>query len=535
MPIEFRRLGHEEERALRTVVANTSGLQVADPNLWVMAGAPLTFYQNVWLCFVAESHRPEVQARRYFLARFRRNKRAGTSIQLYLPLANRAGLIAKANRRLRVKLNKENVIDYLNFYYQFTPQDDPLLRNMNRGPTQFSVPLAFGDLAFDAASQQSSKSEAEPCSAACLARGAAWRFLDEATHQRTIPIKFRKREAVPRVSGRVLIQFQDALFAADFRVPLSTGVPVLSNPDLLYQHPSLEWPERNSPVPMPGAAGAREVIDDLKVVAIGTIKRFSARFLVAFSWAMAVLMAGTWFASALFPILEILGYPWLKDALGSLAKHTRLSGWPQVLVALTGIGVVLFLGSVIYTTHMDKIFNLIFALCPKRWRERIAPYLNSRVDRRDRDLNAQDTFHKRALWAIGNFLWWTGYLVLAFASLQLAINTGEMLLRMSGSRDLASPLLIVGALLVQAVLNIPLVYYLMSQIPVLASYVELPEGLIHGGLLAGFHIAIALVVLKGIHRVWVLTVEASPHAFYRRLRYKGEPPEPRGRRRKSEP
>jgi hypothetical protein len=104
-----------------------------------------------------------------------------------------------------------------------------------------------------------------------------------------------------------------------------------------------------------------------------------------------------------------------------------------------------------------------------------------------------------------------------------------MLLRMQGPRDLASPVVIVGALLIQAVLNIPLVYYAMSQVPLLATYLELPDGLIHGGLLAGFHIAIAMVVLKGIHRVWVLTVEASPHAFYRRLRYKGDQPEPRGR------
>lgn len=57
--------------------------------------------------------------------------------------------------------------------------------------------------------------------------------------------------------------------------------------------------------------------------------------------------------------------------------------------------------------------------------------------------------------------------------------------------------------------------------PRLVRYLDpLPDGLIHSGLLAIFHFAVAMVVLKGIYRVWMLTVEASPHAFYRRLRHK---------------
>ena len=46
------------------------------------------------------------------------------------------------------------------------------------------------------------------------------------------------------------------------------------------------------------------------------------------------------------------------------------------------------------------------------------------------------------------------------------------------------------------------------------------EGILDPKLLGYFQVASGLVVLGGLYRVWVFTVEASPYTFFRRLRLK---------------
>ena len=88
---------------------------------------------------------------------------------------------------------------------------------------------------------------------------------------------------------------------------------------------------------------------------------------------------------------------------------------------------------------------------------------------------------------------------------------------------------IIATLAVQALANVPLVYAVVNFSP-FAQYLD-PAAIagIHTGLLFAFHGAMAAVVVKGVSRMWVLTVEASPHAFFRRLRVKGDPGERRRR------
>lgn len=527
MPIIFQTFAPEEDIVLREHVAHTSGFDVTDAQRWTLQGAPLGFYkEKVFLCFVAEGERHGPEERRYFLAHIKGSSER-KRVAFYLPIGNRPGEIARVNRELHLKLTEKNIVAYLHFYYRFTPQQDPLLRNLKFEATQFFVPLAFDDLDFEAAARDASASER--CSPICLARGSAWRFLDEERHERTVPIKFRKRFTVPRVSGRVLVQFLDALFAVDFRVPLSTGIPVLSNPDLLYQHASLNPPEHGIEVPLPRTVGVREVIDDLWALAVKATKGFAGHVGNIALRVLTLVIVCTWLASAVFPIFEALQWPWLRNGLAALGQWMSRD-WPWTLKAVTMFGLFFALALIFYTTHMDKVFNWILMLCPHGWKPLVAPLLNRQVDKQDRDFNAQDTFRKRATWALKRFISWTAYLVLAFASLQIA----EDLLSGQAPHGDTSALRIIATFAIQALLNIPLVYYLLTRFPWadLMQFVDLGAlGSIHTGLLFWFHAAMATVVIKGVYRMWVLTVEASPHAFYRRLRVKGDPPPRRQRRR----
>ena len=114
--------------------------------------------------------------------------------------------------------------------------------------------------------------------------------------------------------------------------------------------------------------------------------------------------------------------------------------------------------------------------------------------------------------AIRLLAWWTTYVVLAFASVQMALVG-------MGFEQAASPEMIVLALWKQAALNVPLIVYVMVRHPWLFGTLD-PSGagLLNGTLVFFFHLAVAAIILKGIYRIWVFTKEASPRAFYRKLR-----------------
>jgi hypothetical protein len=171
----------------------------------------IPFYSNAWLGYLelAGSDNAPEPVRYFFVAQQRRKK-----IHL-VPVTTGPGYVQRANRELGLRLTRANIVQYLNFYYSFTPKDDAMLARLGRGPTQFAVPRTFSEITFNATDQLELADLAE-CSAECLARGAVWHFLDEATHERVTPLRLRDKQSV--VSGRLPIQFRDALFATDFRV-----------------------------------------------------------------------------------------------------------------------------------------------------------------------------------------------------------------------------------------------------------------------------------------------------------------------------
>ncbi len=185
----------------------------------------------------------------------------------------------------------------------------------------------------------------------------------------------------------------------------------------------------------------------------------------------------------------------------------------MTLLQLTILAIAAFLSIVFYLTSMDKIFNLVFKLLPRSWERWLAKVFNPRMDRRDRDLIAVDTFRKRASMALRLLVLWTGYAVLAFASLQIAIN-------LIFAEQKASSVEILWSLSKQAALNVPIVVYAIIRFPWLFGGIRpVEEGILNPTLLLAFHTVMAVVIVKGVLRIWVFTKEATPRAFYRRLLY----------------
>ena len=201
-----------------------------------LRGREVTFYKNVWLGQIELADGD----RYYFLTRPRGRKGR------LIPISNAIGAVDRANRQYALNLTRDNVADYLNFYFAFTPKEDPILSRMpgGGGTSQFAVPRSIDDIEIeDLEHPTADVSGQAACSDECLVRGAIWHFLDEESHQRVVPVRYRRRRTKPfKVSGRIPIQFRHAVFAVDFRVPQDTGVPILSNEELLFQSNAVREP-----------------------------------------------------------------------------------------------------------------------------------------------------------------------------------------------------------------------------------------------------------------------------------------------------
>lgn len=513
MPREFVEFPPGLEAVIRTRIAKECRFRDAlDPGKFVLRGQKVTFYRNVWLAYIEPSGGAGGKERRYFLTRPRARK------DRIVPLANTVGSVDRANRRYRLSLTKENFVDYLSFYYSFTPKEDPILSRMPEGATQFGVPRSFHDLRFDAP-EATRRSEVDapgtPCSDQCLARGAIWHFLDEETHERVTPLKFKSRHVSPfSVSGRLPIQFRHAMFATDFKVPQTTGVPTLSNPELLYQSECLLEPEV---LTGPALLVPRPIVrKELWQQIASQAKRLSAkaghRTLQALWFFLAVLIY-FWGCSALFSAFEWFGSGRIRAQFQWWSGIVGVADWPITGLLWTVAAIITYLWVIVLTTHRDKVFNWLFRLCPRRLQRWLVGALDHYVTKWDNALVAQDTFRKRAWWSTIHLTVWTGYMVLAFASLQILIG-------LAFKQPSGTALLIAQTLLVQAMLNIPFVAFVLIQAFGLIEWLDpVTEGIVNYWLLAAFQVIMAMVVFRGLYRVWVFTVEASPYTFFRRLRH----------------
>jgi len=506
------------EADIRQHVARHCGIEDANSSAsWALFGVQVTFYRDAWLGYI---QRPRIGTAEpgtplYFVVQTRRRSQR---LRRLIPIANAPASIERVNREMRITVTEDNFLQYLRFYYTFTPALDRIAPLM-LGPTQYSVPTTIAHVVLVSADttrgSRVAGSGGIECSQECIVRGAAWRHLDEDDHQRFVSLRFKRvKIGASRISGRVVIQYKDALFAVDVKIPEASGVPTLSNPELLYQGGLVE-PAIFSDRALPASErlNPERLWRDFKAwaeKAAGKLLRGMRRLI---TWTVAAALAYLWALSALFPILEILGSEFLRRHLEWLSSIFGMQGWPMALLQLTVLAIAAFLSIVFYLTSMDKIFNWIFRLFPRRWEQWLARQLNPHMDRRDSDLIALDTFRKRAAMAARLLVTWTGYAVLAFASLQIALNV------MFGEQT-ASALQIVWSLCKQAALNIPVIVYAIIRFPwIFGDIRPVESNILNQQLLLAFHLVMAVVIVKGILRIWVFTKEATPRAFYRRLRY----------------
>lgn len=509
MPHAFAELSAELESLIRARVAKECRFpEAAQPSKFLLRGTPVTFYRNVWLAYLEPIKSYGAKERRYFLTRPKARK------DRVVPLKNEAGSVDRANRRYTLTLTKENFVDYLNFYYLFTPQEDPILSRLPGGPTQFKVPRDVRDVQF-APTEEPDATHPE-CSDECLAFGAIWHFLDEEVHDRVVPFRFKRKNVAPfTVSGRLPIQFRQALFATDFRVPQTTGVPVLSTPELLYQSDSLVPPEviDGPSLALPRRLKAKEwwKLFAVQLTILG--RKTGERTLQALWWLSAVLFLYFWGCAALFSLLEWTGQPYVRDNFEWWNRLVGGSSWTMTGLVWTAAAIFTFAWLIILTTHRDKAFNWVFRLCPSRLQPWLVGVLDYFVTRWDNALVAQHTLSKRLWWSAAHLVAWTTYMVFAFASLQL-------LVALAFKQPSGTALVVAHTLLLQAILNIPFVTFVLIQFFGLAEWLDpVAEGIVNYWVLAVFQGVMAMVVFRGLYRVWVFTVEASPYTFFRRLRH----------------
>ena len=521
MPREFVEFQTDLGMQIRERVAKDCRFPEALSTEWSLRGAKVTFYQNGWLAYLAPQSDASGAARRYFVVELGWRNRKPKRI---IPIANVSGAVDRVNRHLKLNVRKENLIDYLSFYYAFTPKEATSEAG-ERVTAQFAVPISADDVVIEPSQIDKRRASQSTvlCDERCLAMGAVWHFLDPTTHAQFVPRRFKRRK-LPyffRITARLPVQLENALFAVDVKVTELSGTPTLSNIELLYQG-ALRPPLTSSSIglALPDWIARKELWRRIAKFAGEFARMIVRRAGLTLSWSVTLFFAYLWGLSALFPILEILDVNFLRRHLEWLSGTLGLQAWPATLAQLTGVALIAFLLHVYYLTSADKMFNWLFWVCPKRWEKTLERLLTPRLERHDRELIAQDTFRKRALLALRLLVFWTAYAVLAFASLQIAANIA------ANNQDAAAGE-IVGTLVKQAAINVPLIAYFMLRLPQFFGPLD-PVGqhLVSAWILICFQIVMALVIIKGIYRVWVFTKEASPNAFYRKLIY------PRGSKRR---
>jgi hypothetical protein len=149
------------------------------------------------------------------------------------------------------------------------------------------------------------------------------------------------------------------VFAVDFRVPQDTGVPVLSNEELLFQSDSLRQPTfpGDACLTIPKRVTRNEFLEKLRK----QLKWISAklgRSVVLSLWGVfAAAMIYFWACAGLFAVGEAMGWQFVQDEFERWSALLGEPDWARTAYWWTWAAIVSFLCGVVLTTHRDKIFN----------------------------------------------------------------------------------------------------------------------------------------------------------------------------------
>ena len=72
-----------------------------------------------------------------------------------------------------------------------------------------------------------------------------------------------------------------------------------------------------------------------------------------------------WLLTAIFPLAEMTGWQGCASCCTTMGTAVGLPDWAANAYWRSWMALITFLGGIVYTTHMDKIFNWIFSLCPR--------------------------------------------------------------------------------------------------------------------------------------------------------------------------
>ena len=136
MPRDFVALPDGLDTDIRKHIAEKHRFRdVTDPQGWLLRGDELPFYRSTWLAYVTPVAMADViGARMYFVVRVRQRSKRIARLE---PLTNTPRAVERMNELFRLKLTPTNLLDYLNFYYAFTPKEDALLARLDKGgPTR---------------------------------------------------------------------------------------------------------------------------------------------------------------------------------------------------------------------------------------------------------------------------------------------------------------------------------------------------------------------------------------------------------------
>ena len=155
-------------------------------------------------------------------------------------------------------------------------------------------------------------------------------FWTRQSHQRVVPLRYKRRRTKPfKVSGRIPIQFRHAVFAADFRVPQDTGVPVLSNEELLFQSNSVREPavsERRRCLSIPKRISRFELWEYVREwCELALDKNLGAAQSGVLWGGFALAMVYFWGCAALFSVGEWCGFAVVAGPIRVVDRAARPS------------------------------------------------------------------------------------------------------------------------------------------------------------------------------------------------------------------
>ena len=441
---------------------------------------PLPFYPDTLLCQLLvepgarvgsgrrrRQQQIEAPQRFYFLFKMV----AGDAI--LIPLTGERGDILLANRWLGLRLkNDEQRLDYARFYYAFARTESP--------PGFHNVPRQMSELGFaDIVTEKQIWG----------VYGAMWRFLDQDRplhlrvrfEPRGVPWRSRHRAHLP-------LQIGSDIFDVDLKIWAADGHISYRKTELVYRDLALaaEPQERPGRIRLPRYVWWGERMFTL----YRNIK-------VHINQALYLASTSLFFLASALALLSAMS-PWGQSSLALVAVLTGIGTWTTWLKAACLYCIAYFVLTTLLILDAEKVRNGLLMWSRRfegSWLDQLLHGLV--LKRRRTESGYRPGLIKRIGWAGTMLLFWTGYLVLVFTSLQIGY-------RPYLAADDKALLDVMQVFAEQALLYIPVVFYYVGS----KSLDRAKLALVSGEIMIVFQLIMGLLVIRRVHRFWASTASS---------------------------